>query len=464
MKKKLNERGIPSVGGVSPGDSSNNLGQARRPWHLTGASGGHTQSADSNFSSRLSRVNKGRDDDKYAYRDMFPENEEEESERSTKPKRRRRRKTGHKEDSYDMKIRSKLSPDLRGRKPMPERKLTTDIDQLIEENEHFQIMLEDDRMGFSTAHELGNLFTGVTLDILAQIPGTFIPGFDIARVIANLSQLNTSIDKGKELISRYHNVNAVDLLDGEYYDKLDKVIDKIVTDISDVIESAVSIIPVIGDISGYGVTVASWSKKIAGIASSITGSSAAGMGTIKAAVIREIAASIVPKDLTNLDSGFENETSISTAVPEAIRMAGTLSDIMTNFDMAYDAAYGNYEDLNTDERIIVWKTLFDNQALKHVPTTFNNTSSTEYSVSESKIRSLITQILTESEDHDCEKEHPGKTCDKWKADQPDLEEHSIGGYVGPMASPVNPKKFYEKMIDVSYPGSHYVNDPPKSKA
>ena len=88
MTKKLNERGLPSVGGVSPGDSSNNLGQARRPWSLTGSSGGHSQSADSGFSSKLGRVNKGRDDDKYAWQVRFPENEEEPE-----------------EDTYNMKLR-----------------------------------------------------------------------------------------------------------------------------------------------------------------------------------------------------------------------------------------------------------------------------------------------------------------------------------------------------------------------
>ena len=131
MKKKLNERGLPSVGGVPHTDTSGQLGQARRPWSLTGTTGGHSQSADSGFSSKLGRVNKGRDDDKYAYRDMFPENEEEETE----------------EDTYDKSIRTKIWIDLRGRKPMPERKLTDDIDTLIENNEQFQAMLEDDRRG-----------------------------------------------------------------------------------------------------------------------------------------------------------------------------------------------------------------------------------------------------------------------------------------------------------------------------
>lgn len=150
MKKKLNERGLPSIGGVSPGDTSNNLGQARRPWNLTGSTGGHSQSADSGFSSRLGRVNKGRDDDKYAYPVRFPENEEE-SEHSVKPKRRRHGggKSGHKEDSYDVKLRSKIALDLRGRKPMPEVRtlsyvLNTDIDDLIKENEERQALIDED--------------------------------------------------------------------------------------------------------------------------------------------------------------------------------------------------------------------------------------------------------------------------------------------------------------------------------
>jgi hypothetical protein len=48
-------------------------------------------------------------------------------------------------------------------------------------------------------------------------------------------------------------------------------------------------------------------------------------------------------------------------------------------------------------------------------------------------------------------------------DADEVEEHSIGGYTGPMAPPANPKKFYKGMLK-SYPGSHYVNDLPKSKA
>jgi hypothetical protein len=136
MKKKLNERGLPSVGGISPGDTSNNLGQARRPWNMTGAAGGHSQSADSGFSSRLGRVNKGRETDKeHAYRIRFPDNEEESEESE--------------EDKYDMNIRSKISLDLRGRKPMPEVRtlmsvLNCNVDDLIRENEELQSVIDED--------------------------------------------------------------------------------------------------------------------------------------------------------------------------------------------------------------------------------------------------------------------------------------------------------------------------------
>ncbi len=87
-----------------------------------------------------------------------------------------------------------------------------------------------------------------------------------------------------------------------------------------------------------------------------------------------------------------------------------------------------------------------------------NTTLSE-SIAESKIRSLISQILSESEG----------LIDEDLIETPDDDEveeasvaGSIGGYVGPMASPANPKKFYKGMLK-SYPGSHYVNDLPKSK-
>lgn len=48
-------------------------------------------------------------------------------------------------------------------------------------------------------------------------------------------------------------------------------------------------------------------------------------------------------------------------------------------------------------------------------------------------------------------------------DDEDVDEHSIGGYAGPMAPPANPKEFYKGMLR-SYPGSNYVGDLPKSRA
>jgi len=440
MKKKLNERGLPSVGGVSPGDTSNNLGQARRPWSLTGSSGGHSQSADSGFSSKLGRVNKGRDDDKYAYQVRFPENEEEPE-----------------EDEYDMSIRSKLSIDLRGRKPMPERKLTKDIDILISENEEFQVMLEDDRPGgiSKTLNTLKSVFTDVSLDFLSQIVGTAIPVVvDSARVVSNLSQLETNIINGNELISRYHNNNAVDTLSGKYYGEVDDVIDDIVTDLSDVVEAALSVVPVVGDAAGYGATLASWSRSIAALGARFTGRGAATRGVLASAAIRNFATSILPTDLTSLDAGFDNKTSMSTAFPEAIHTAGTLSDILINFDKAYSVADGNYEQLSTDERIAVWRALLNNQELKYVAKNHLGELPDEYTaeISESKIRSLISQILSESENTD--KEERKNLIDEdiiETEDGSEVEEHSIGGYTGPMASPANPREFNKTMQKVSFP-------------
>ena len=134
MSKKLTERGSPSVGGVPHADTSGQLGQARRPWNMTGSTGGHSQSADSGYSSRLSRVNKGREtDEEHAYKDAFPENEEDDWD----------------DDNFAMWIRTKLSLDLRGRKAMPEVRtlsyiLNADIDDLIKENEARQALIDED--------------------------------------------------------------------------------------------------------------------------------------------------------------------------------------------------------------------------------------------------------------------------------------------------------------------------------
>jgi hypothetical protein len=134
VSKKLTERGTPSTGGIPHSDTSGNLGQARRPWNMTGTSGGHSQSADSGYSSRLTRVNKGREtDEEHSYRDAFPENEEEDCD----------------DDDFDMSIRSKLSLDLRGRKPMPEARtlmsvFNCSVDDLIRENEVLQSVIDED--------------------------------------------------------------------------------------------------------------------------------------------------------------------------------------------------------------------------------------------------------------------------------------------------------------------------------
>jgi len=65
--------GIPVLGAIGGGDGfQQKIGRPKRPY-LSGDGGSPTQSADSNFSSRLSRVNKGREDDaEFAFHDMFP--------------------------------------------------------------------------------------------------------------------------------------------------------------------------------------------------------------------------------------------------------------------------------------------------------------------------------------------------------------------------------------------------------
>jgi hypothetical protein len=154
---------------------------------------------------------------------------------------------------------------------------------------------------------------------------------------------------------------------------------------------------------------------------------------------------------------IDNDETMLTAVGESLEILEIVVNIIDHFDKAYNVDE-NYENLSLSDKSEIWLALSNNGQLHDIPKSGELIIN---SLSESKIRNLISQILLEeSESHDCEKEHPGKTCDEWEAE---LEEHSIGGYVGPMSSPANPKKFYQGMLD-AYPGSHYVNDPPKSKA
>lgn len=479
MKKKLNERGLPSVGGVPHTDTSGQLGQARRPWSLTGATGGHSQSADSGFSSKLGRVNKGRDDDKYAYRDMFPENEEEEE---------------TEEDTYDKSIRAKISIDLRGRKPMPERKLTDDIDALIENNEQFDQFLNVDITNESSdgntsrgfwGHAKDELWDGsvdVAGDMLRTAVG-FIPGADIGFTIKNVYELKDSSIKGKELISRYHEQDAYKNLGGSYLNEIDDVLDDIITDLSDTVESFISILPLAGDGAGMFVTATSWIGRVGNAlkpilkpVSKIT--KIPGSKTrIGKSLTRRLASNVALRtSIFEIDQSFESGTSFWGAIIESTKVAGTLTDIVQNFDELYDMSNDRYELMTSSEKIALIQEAERQGRLTQIPKNVDNISSSDYgfdevtnttlseSIAESKIRSLVTQILNEeSKSHDCEKEHPNQTCAEWEEDKPDFEEHSIGGYTGPMASPANPKKFYKGMLD-AYPGSHYVDAMPKSKA
>jgi hypothetical protein len=444
MTKKLNERGLPSVGGVYPGDTSGNLGQARRSWSLTGATGGHSQSADSGFSSKLGRVNKGRDDDKYAYRVMFPENEEEETE----------------EDTYDMSIRSKISHDLRGRKPMPERKLTIDIDRLIAENEEFQMFLEDDRSsGFGRG--VKNFFKNLAGDVGANLVG-WVPGIDPMLVVFNLGQLKNNIRDGKDLIAMYHMSDATVNLEGEYYNELHSVSDSIEINLFDVVERVVSILPVGGDVASAGLTLKNSFGKLKSLFKLRKGAS----------ITQKLSSKILKKTFIRQTRMFfnmlsddekkeiDNDESMLTAVGESLSILEVITNIIDNYDQAYGVDE-NYETLSLADKSKIWIALSDGGQLQDIT---KSGAAIADSIAESKIRSLISQILLEeSEPHDCKKSHPNESHEKWEADQADLEEHSIGGYTGPMASPGNPKQFYKGMLK-SYPGSNYVGDLPKSKA
>ena len=457
MKKKLNERGLPSVGGVPHTDTSGQLGQARRPWSLTGTTGGHSQSADSGFSSKLGRVNKGRDDDKYAYRDMFPENEEEETE----------------EDTYDKSIRTKIWIDLRGRKPMPERKLTDDIDTLIENNEQFQAMLEDDR-GTGFARGLKNFSVGVVGDFGANIMG-FIPGIDLGLVAFNIKQLEGDIEEGRDILNDYTSSSAVSSLQGDFYDSANSVSDSLMINLFDLLERAISALPVAGDVAGAGLSIKNNLARARELFKVQKGGPrGAKPMVVKGAIrkAREIFSKIVDSDESNAVS---QDVTFTSVVPISLDMLEEITNIIENYDAAYSKADNNYEALSDQQRQQVWTELSDADMLftnppggfvPYVEPDQNQEEETDFwsLFSESKIRTLVAQILNEdSKLHDCEKEHPDQTCAEWEEDKPDFEEHSIGGYTGPMASPANPKKFYKGMLD-AYPGSHYVDAMPKSKA
>jgi hypothetical protein len=368
-----------------------------------------------------------------------------------------------------MSIRSKISHDLRGRKPMPERKLTTDIDTLIENNEEFQLYLEDDR-GSGFARGLKNFSVGVVGDIGANLVG-IIPGVDIGLVVVNVKQLEGDVEDGREILNEYTSSSALSSLQGEFYDRANSVSDSLMINLFDLLERAVSVMPAVGDAAGAGLSIVGALKS----AKELFKVQKGGMSGAKAVAIkatirktRELFSKIVDSDESNTIS---SDVSFTTVVPISLDLLEEITNIIENYDAAYSKADDNYEQLSVQQRHQVWTELSGANMLftnppggfsEHVdePETVDDTSGWSL-FAEQKVRDLISQILLEeSEPHDCKKEHPGKTCDEWKDE---LEEHSIGGYVGPMSSPANPKKFYQGMLD-AYPGSHYVNDPPKSKA
>ena len=449
MKKKLNERGLPSVGGVSPGDTSNNLGQARRPWSLTGSSGGHSQSADSGFSSKPGRVNKGRDDDKYAYQVRFPENEEEPE-----------------EDEYDMSIRSKLSIDLRGRKPMPERKLTTDIDQLIENNEEFQLYLEDDRRGM-----LGNAWQSLKSGAKAigrDLAVSFMASIPIAGLTVSVSSMILSIrnmsKKGEESTHWIEKYNTDRLsITGPEIDEMNDAVDGIVNELVHFITASITLLPdgetPAGEVVGFFGSVV---KRIHGFSSVFTKGSIIGKG-IRRKILIETLELIGDDKFDTFNSALpDGGINIDSAIT-SINIAESLLDIIENFEIVYSRANSelnqDYNTLSREYKEQLWITLESGEAVNQQ---FDIEVSDEQSydpVSESKIRSLISQILSESEE--LIDEDLVETEDDDEVEEASVA-GSIGGYVGPMASPANPKKFYKGMLK-SYPGSHYVNDLPKSK-
>ena len=453
MKKKLNERGLPSVGGVPHTDTSGQLGQARRPWSLTGATGGHSQSADSGFSSKLGRVNKGRDDDKYAYRDMFPENEEEETE----------------EDTYDKSIRTKIWIDLRGRKPMPERKLTDDIDTLIENNEQFQAMLEDDRRGM-----WGNAwqsFKSGAKSIGRDLLVSFMAAIPIAGLTASVSSMVLAVrnmsKKGEESVHWITRYNTDRLsITGPEIDEMNDAVDNIVNEIVHFTTAAITLLPdgetPVGEVAGFFGSVV---KRIHGFSSVFTKGSLVGRG-IRRKILIEALELIGDDKFDTFNSALpDGGINIDSAVT-SINIAESLLDIVENFEIVYSRANSelnqDYNMLSREHKEQLWITLESGEAVNQQFDSEVSHEQSDMPVAESKIRALVVQILNEeSNPHDCDEDHPGKTCAEWEEDKPDFEEHSIGGYTGPMASPANPKKFYKGMLD-AYPGSHYANDTSKS--
>jgi hypothetical protein len=285
-----------------------------------------------------------------------------------------------------------------------------------------------------------------------------------------MKQLEGNIEEGRALMNQYSSSSAVSTLQGDFYNSLSATSDSLSINLFDILERAISILPVAGDATGAMtsvVSVLSQAKKIFSVKKGAP--RGAKVFAIKAVTrkARDLFKMITSSDDTNAVS---HDVTLSTVVPISLDMLEELTNIIENYDAAYDKADNNYEDLSTQERQQVWTDLSNSSMLfTHPPGGFvryvvpDPEQEQGWSLfAETKIRNLISQIILEESDkqeHNCD-DHTGKTCEEHNNE---IEEHSIGGYATPLASPANPKKFYKGMLD-AYPGSHYVNDPPKSKS
>ena len=442
-RNNINERGLPSIGGVSPGDTSNTLGIVR-PTIRPGTTGGHSRSADSQ--NAMGRINIGREDDEaLADRPMFPDNIE---------------KKDDEEDIYNMTIRSKLSLDLRGRKAMPERKdLTKDIDELILENETLQMFLEgtifgDDREGIlgkltDIAYSQGvDLAGDLSKNIASAIPGLGWPAKG-AQLTTNIIQISKANDDAKKILNLW--MTSPEMIMGAELDDIDDIISNYMIDYSDIIEVITAAVtpdaetPVgesAAELEGLLSASAQMLIELGGIAS-VSAKRALFKGLIK--TFRYIL--FEDKfDLVRLFFIF-NKIMDFTPIEESFNLLIDMLTVWENVEGAYENANDtlgdDYNDLSNEQRIVILRNLFKSGGLAPI----ENMDL----LSEVQLRCIVKQVLNESVEHDCEKEHPGQTCEEWHKQNPDLEEHSVGGFAGPLSSPQDPKAFNKRMEKVSFP-------------
>ena len=299
-------------------------------------------------------------------------------------------------------------------------------------------------------------------DGLRQLPGTFIPVIsDAIFVLKNIKELQNNSEAGKKLIRRYNEQDSYKSLGGSYINEIDDIIDNIITDLSDTVESFISIIPAGGDVAGYIATLTSWVAKIKNILEPLFKQISRVPGA-KKKIGKELTVKLaghaaLRTAIFTLDEKFDEETPFWGSIIDSVKVAGTLSDIVSNFDELYEMSDDGYEKMSSTKKLELIRKANKLKRLISIPISIDDIDSSDYGfeklpdesgISELKIRSLISQILSESEeliDEDLVEDEAAYEVEEASG------VGSIGGYAGPMASPANPEEFNKKMQKVSFP-------------